>query len=119
MDKKDLSEIKEGINRLIELHDLLKEQCEKEDDYEDEDDEECEFLASLQKDFDKIMNWAFNSNEVGSNKKLARTTWKKLHPNLPIPRIMKSETSISPHMAAICLLMDVIPLYNAEKKCCK
>ncbi|HSZ84742.1 MAG TPA: hypothetical protein VK787_01860 [Puia sp.] len=119
MDKKDLSEIKEGINRLIELHDLLKEQCEKEDDYEDEDDEECEFLASLQKDFDKIMNWAFNSTEVGSNKKLARTTWKKLHPTLPMPRIMKSDTNISPLMAAICLFIDIIPLYNAEKKCCK
>lgn len=85
--------------------------------YEDDEDDECEIMKSLEKDYNDFMNWSLGTCvDKKLSKKTAVKIWMKLHPELEVPRVFRSEHSISSELATICLFLDVYPLYLAEKK---
>lgn len=91
-----------------------KEKHEEEDD--DDDEEQCEYAESLKKDYNECHEWAFGGEIAITNKVQGRNLWEKLHPDLPVPRILKTQVSTSDKFGTIGMLMDVYPLYLKYKE---
>lgn len=88
--------------------------CDKEGNEEEED--ECEFAEALKKEYEDLLEWVFGGEENRFSKRQATKIWKKQHPELPIPRIFKTEENFSQEASTVLLVLDVLPLYLAEKK---
>jgi hypothetical protein len=73
-------------------------------------DSTCPDLISLEKDYNDFFMWAFGDSQR-ENMIDHRETWKRLHPDLPIPRILKSEEQLHPALNTTCMIMDAYPLY--------
>lgn len=122
---KDFEEMIEGLSSILNLKKKMQETirergscCNKGCCEEEEEDDSCPLLKELQTEFNEILEWAVGDSDRTTCKKKARKHWEKTHPGLPVPRIMKSEDGLPPGMSTICLLIDVLPLYLAEKKKC-
>ena len=76
----------------------------------DEEDEDEDILSDLRDDYNACMEWGFGRGEEGAlGKGRARKRWAKLHPNLPIPRILQIDFEPAPGIAALLLMFDVMP----------
>lgn len=124
--EQELKQFLEGMRSLGALKNFIEEArcgnkncCQEEQQEDDEDDEECEILESLEQDYKDFMEWAFGSaRAIQTSKRKSVKIWKKLHPGLPVPRVMQTEKGLNPNMSTICLFMDAYPLYLAEKNKC-
>ncbi len=78
---------------------------------------DCEVINELEKEYKDFIIWAFGDNvqDYKNMKKEAIEIWKKWHPNLPVPRIFKSEYHLGQAMNTICFFMDAYPYYLREK----
>lgn len=78
---------------------------------EDEDEDDYSYgLKGLRDDYNACMKWAFGEMEdraMGPRKAMKR--WAKLHPSLPIPRILQAEVEPPSALATMLLLFDVMP----------
>jgi|ERR1700743_3483 len=101
---------KNSKNLILKLLRLAVQEAIKE-----EGDEDCRLVKSLKEDYDGLMLWAFGAIEI-LTKRIALNQWKKLHPDLPIPRILKTEQDLSTPLIHICLVMDIFPLYLIFKE---
>lgn len=117
---KELRELLENFHSMIESDEKCEDHkncCEQEKN--DDDDEGCEILEELDQEYRVIVEWCFGVNEkVVWSKSKTRKVWKRLHPNLPLPRILESEGKTGPLQMIIGLLIDAYPMYLAEKKKC-
>lgn len=107
-------EFEEELKMLInKIADSFEKRFEDKEDCDEE--EGCEILQSLEDDYNDFLYWATGKVNTTCHKEEAKRVWKKRHPNLPIPRILMSEYSMSSVMSTICLLMDAYPLYLKSK----
>jgi len=113
--EKEIRQFLEGLMGLMKQSNCCSEnRCEED---EDEDEDECPEIQSLQKDYTACMTWAFGGESAKYSSKRAKKLWKNLHPDIPVPRILKSEVELNPHMSTICLIMDIYPYYLKSKQC--
>ncbi len=105
MKRSDLEALLKLLQRVTE------EECENE---EEDDDEGCELIESLNNDFQDYQNWLWGDNKSFS-KKEAIKIWKKLHPKHPVPRVLQSEKEIDQKLRDIAVMFDAFPIYLAEK----
>jgi len=110
MKSKDFEKLIKMMHSIIEMKDSL----EKEEEEEDKD-HECEIEAALKNEYMDIISWAFGKDFEGDTKGGSIEKWKNLHPDLPIPRVLKSKTE-HPLSNTLGMLIDVVPLYNQHKK---
>jgi hypothetical protein len=125
MEKEELEVMKYIFEKLIEIRQSLtgKEEADNfNSDEEDEDYEDYALIKSLQKDYEAFFKWAFNidnPDEKTFDKEKACQIWEEIHPNFPIPRILKSKRSLPTDISTVCLFMDGYPAYlSTKKKCC-
>jgi len=119
-----MNEVLGMLVKMIDLKNQLQEKydaCRKEDDDEDgrecdEDDEDvCPINLSLATEYDQLMTWAFGKWQ-GLGKSESRKLWKKLHPTLPVPRVLKERHAIPSQFQNTALIMDILPIYLKEKQ---
>lgn len=115
------SELKELLASLARSEDLMEkifsEEIEEEEDCQKEECPcKCEYLKSIEKDFKAFANWAFGTNESIKTQKDAIEMWKKLHADIPIPRILLAKDLNSPKFTTLALLIDAYPYYLKDQK---
>lgn len=125
MNPKDMEDFIEGLSTLFKLKKkmekdigLQRNSCCDDECEEDDEDEGCPHINALEDEYKDIIFWAVGTTDEPQCKKKARKYWIAKHPDLPMPRLLKSEITLNAYMSTICLLIDVIPLYLAEKKKC-
>src|SRR5271170_741205 len=107
--------VEEKINALKEMADCLDKMHktlireDEDEDYEDDDEEMDTEIESLKKDYKDAMAWAFGNERKNVSKEKSIRLWEKRHPDLPMPRIMKSSYDVPNAFCSICLLMDIYP----------
>ncbi len=107
MKSKDFEKLIEMMHFIIDM----KNQLEK----EEEEEKECEIEAALRNEYSDIISWAFGADFEGDTKGNSIEKWKNLHPSLPIPRVLRSKSE-HPTSNTLGMLIDVVPLYNQDKK---
>lgn len=75
-----------------------------------------ENAESLKKDYRECMEWAFGKMDGLTSKTQGRNLWEKRHPEIPVPRILKTEVPVSDLFALISMIIDVYPLYLKFKE---
>jgi hypothetical protein len=96
-----------------------KKCCENEDEDEGKEDareSECPFMESIGLDYADFINWAMGTTAERLSSKTARTLWRKLHNDLPMPRIFQTREKVGSNMGTIALMLDAYPLYLDDKK---
>lgn len=109
MKAKDFEKMIEMMHSIIEM----KNSLEKEE--EEDEDQECEIEATLRNEYTDIIAWAFGEDFEGDTKGRSIEKWKKLHPELPVPRILRSKSD-HPLSNTLGMLIDVAPMYQQYKK---
>ncbi len=81
-----------------------------------EDDEDAEIFDDLNAIHSEFMRWCFGISEsVKWSFPKSRKYWQKLHPELPIPRVLTLENSIDSNVANLFLMLDAYPMFLEEK----
>lgn len=117
--EEEIRQFLQGMKSLTNLKDFAQGACCGQGccDEEDEDEEtECPIMVSMEKDYKDFMKWAFGCEEGEEGIIKAKRRWKKLHPDLPIPRVMLTDERLGSGMGTVCLFMDAYPLYLASQK---
>jgi hypothetical protein len=120
-DLKTCTELLNQLSKIVDKHDSLNKCIDSENscdcDDEEDDEDETPIIKSLQEDHDAFMKWCFGAdNCVAFKKSKAQRMWKKLHPNLPLPRVLKAEKYLRPELTSIALFMDAYGYYLAFKE---
>jgi hypothetical protein len=124
MNPKDMEDFIEGLSSLFKLKRKMekevegKRSCCREECDEEEEEDICPFIQELEIEYKKIILWAVGTHDEPQIKKKAKRYWLTHHPDLPMPRLLKSDEVLNSYMSTICLLIDVIPLYLADKNKC-
>lgn len=119
--EKEMQAFLEGFKLLRQMKESLDQNCCHGGGCEDEeeDEEDCELMESLNRDYNDVMNWVFGKEgQFHWSKNKALKVWKKLHPALEAPRVLRTEKSVNPTLSTLCLFLDAYPMYLAEKKKC-
>lgn len=123
MKTEEMKEVLEAMKSLLEMKDKIEEMSKKlEGDIEEKEDGRCPIEIELDKEYNDIVLWAFGKMKDPQTKGISIEQWKKLHPDLPIPRILNSTTE-HPISNTFGMLIDVAPLYykhkNSYNRSCK
>lgn len=106
-------------NEIEEILNVLKKIFENKERLQESS--KCEYIESLNKEFEDLLLWAFNgkdnlfaptNNILDREKDLA--TWVRLHKDLPVPRVLLCEHWLSFPVYIFYLILDIYPLYLAE-----
>ena len=106
-------EAEDLLREVVQLRKAMLKLCDKVDE---EEVEECEFGESLRDEIKDFWWWAVNIKEDSSiSKDRALKNWKRLHPDLPIPRAFTTKRCVKPEHVLHCLMFDALPHYLQYK----
>lgn len=115
MKKDDMMNMMDMLKSMLEMKEKMEEFSSKMEK-EEENPKDCPIASSLEKEYNDIMFWALGSYRFSSFKRdKAIEIWQAMHPDLPVPRILKSSL-VDATTNTLGLLIDIIPLYHEDKK---
>jgi hypothetical protein len=115
MKTEKMNEMFKMLNEMLSLRENMEKLSSRIEENMN-DSTRCPLEEELENDYNDIISWTFGEREFPILKKgKAIEIWKSLHPDLPVPRVLK--TTVEDMMSnSLGLLIDVIPLYFEEKK---
>jgi hypothetical protein len=131
MNTRDFEEFIEAMHTILKMKkNLMKEiDCDEDKESNQEPDDEpaaepeaepdaeeySRLAQELSNELKSILLWSFGLEEMPEERREAKYLWKKLHPTLREPRILKLRL-LDPATNSVCLFMDIIPLYYEAHK---
>jgi len=123
MEKVDFEKLIGLLSKMMDIKNDLKEhiesaKSESNDDDDDDDEEQShddKICQELTNEYEAIMKWCFGKKFHQMTREDSIAKWKSRHADLPLPRSLLT-SSLNPMLHALALMLDVIPLYHANKK---
>lgn len=123
MEKVDFEKVIGLLSKMLDIKNDLKEHIESaksssNDDDDDDNEEQShdeKICEELSEEYESIMKWCFGKKFHQMTREESMAKWKARHDDLPMPRSLLT-TQLNPMFHTLALMLDVIPMYHANKK---